>query len=540
MHARLSPNNELRLEVPLTTSPETSLAALLAAAERWLSLSTSKTQEAATTPAPVNHAAAILAPMDVFSLLDTLLLDTAPQSLEDPARDKGAKSDKLAAPQAVKDAARKSGVARKELAAPPRPTNICSFLDAIPTDGLIDEDAMCAMSNEEKSFYLAQHADVRRALIGALREISDTRGTQAPLRFRLAVSRLPLEVKGRIMTKLDRHRDSPAPQGDNIKYCTWVDTLLSLPLGEVLVPQPNVPLVLSMTNAKRHLDSTIFGHVEAKAAILERFYMWLVAPLALQRPLAFSGVPGNGKTTLIRDGLCAIMSRPFAFISLGGSTDSSSLLGHGYTYEGSTPGRIVEHLVSSRCVNPIFYFDELDKCSATPKGDEIINTLVHFTDPQQSDCFRDRYVGNLDIDVSRSLSVFSFNDASRISHVLLDRLQVIHTDTFDAKAQAVIAGDYLVPQVLKERGLPAGAVSFASEALLRVAKDCAGGGVRALRAVVEQTITKVLMWRDTQDADLLAPLRVADVVTRDGRYIVLAGLERLLAQKDALPPGMYT
>ena len=142
--------------------------------------------------------------------------------------------------------------------------------------------------------------------------------------------------------------------------------------------------------------------------------------------------------------------------------------------------------------------------------------------------------------MSRPLSVFSFNDASRISHVLLDRLQVIHTDTFDAKAQAVIAGDYLVPQVLKERGLPAGAVSFASEALLRVAKDCAGGGVRALRAVVEQTITKVLMWRDTQDADLLAPLRVADVVTRDGRYIVLAGLERLLAQKDALPPGMYT
>jgi hypothetical protein len=28
-------------------------------------------------------------------------------------------------------------------------------------------------------------------------------------------------------------------------------------------------------------------------------------------------------------------------------------------------------------MNPILYFDELDKVSESPKGEEIINTLVH-------------------------------------------------------------------------------------------------------------------------------------------------------------------
>ena len=70
-----------------------------------------------------------------------------------------------------------------------------------------------------------------------------------------------------------------------------------------------------------------------------------------------------------------VLNRPFSFISLGGATDSSFLDGHSYTYEGSQHGKIVEALVKSKCLNPIIYFDELDKISSTPKGDEITNML---------------------------------------------------------------------------------------------------------------------------------------------------------------------
>ena len=43
-------------------------------------------------------------------------------------------------------------------------------------------------------------------------------------------------------------------------------------------------------------------------------------------------------------------------------------------------GRIVSVLIKSKCMNPIIYFDELDKVSATPRGEEIIGILTHLID----------------------------------------------------------------------------------------------------------------------------------------------------------------
>ena len=49
-----------------------------------------------------------------------------------------------------------------------------------------------------------------------------------------------------------------------------------------------------------------------------------------------------------------VLQRPFNFITLGGASDASFLDGHSYTYEGSRYGKIVECLIKSRCMNPIF------------------------------------------------------------------------------------------------------------------------------------------------------------------------------------------
>ena len=38
---------------------------------------------------------------------------------------------------------------------------------------------------------------------------------------------------------------------------------------------------------------------------------------------------------------------------------------------------VIEMLVETGCMNPIIFFDELDKVSDTPKGEEITNLLCH-------------------------------------------------------------------------------------------------------------------------------------------------------------------
>ena len=46
-------------------------------------------------------------------------------------------------------------------------------------------------------------------------------------------------------------------------------------------------------------------------------------------------------------------------------------------------------------MNPVIYFDELDKISDTPRGEEIIGILTHLTDTSQNNEFHDKYFSEI-------------------------------------------------------------------------------------------------------------------------------------------------
>ena len=60
------------------------------------------------------------------------------------------------------------------------------------------------------------------------------------------------------------------------------------------------------------------------------------------------------------------------------STLATSVDGIAWTGLGSS-GKIVQILIESKCMNPVIYFDELDKVSDTARGQEIIGILTHLT-----------------------------------------------------------------------------------------------------------------------------------------------------------------
>ena len=170
-------------------------------------------------------------------------------------------------------------------------------------------------------------------------------------------------------------------------------------------------------------------------------------PQAAGTAIAIHGPMGTGKTTLVKDGISKILNRPFAFIPLGGATDSSYLEGHSYTYEGSMWGKIVDVLIRSKSMNPIFYFDELDKVSNTPKGEEIIGILTHLTDLTQNTQFHDKYFSNLDFDLSKAIFIFSYNHEEKVNPILKDRMYRIETAGYEKKDKRVIAKKYLIPKI---------------------------------------------------------------------------------------------
>jgi len=439
---------------------------------------------------------------------------------------------------------------RPPLATPPPPV---SAFPSTPSRGspgfsLLPQAAVQAeearlFTKEEREYLSKQPTEARAELLSALKRVKLSEVFSVPMRLRVLQSAVPEDLKRRVLQKLEKHQESLS-SGDGVKYFTWVEALLALPLARMTLPRtlPNSEeLAHTLFKARQSLDAVVFGHPGAKQALLERLYLWIRHPHMPQRALALQGPPGNGKTTLVREGLAAISGRPFVFVALGGSFDSSSLLGHAFTYEGSMQGRVAEGLASAGCMNPIFFFDELDKCSATPKGEEVVNALVHLTDPAQNAHFRDRYFAGLDLDVSKALFVFSFNDRSKISPVLLDRFQIAQTDSFSAREQVKILQDYLLPRVLREHHRPPDFLTL-SEAALREAMTAAqAGGVRAVRSALEQVVCKLSIYVETSDASLIFPLQPSDFgrLREGSSYVLLGGLFRLLeeaADGSSRPP----
>ena len=246
-------------------------------------------------------------------------------------------------------------------------------------------------------------------------------------------------------------------------------------------------------NTYKTLDKAIYGHAEAKTHILQVIGKWIKNPESGGNVLAIQGPMGNGKTTLVKDGISKVMNRPFAFIALGGASDSSYFDGHSYTYEGSHWGRIVQILHDSKCMNPIIYFDELDKISDTQKGEEIIHMLTHLTDPSQNSLFQDNYFPGIDLDLSKVLFIFSYNDESRVNKILKDRMYVINTKGFKTEDKLKISREYLLPELLTTFNFEKEEIIFSDEILKEIIEKYTLGeeGVRNLKRAIETIISKV-------------------------------------------------
>jgi len=197
-------------------------------------------------------------------------------------------------------------------------------------------------------------------------------------------------------------------------------------------------------------------------------------------------------TSLIKEGIAVAMNKPFIFISLGGASDASFLEGHSYTYEGSIYGRIVNGLMTAKCIDPVIYFDELDKISKTSRGDEITNILIHLTDPVQNNHFRDKYFHGIDIDLSKATFIFSFNDPSKVNHILMDRITCVETKYLLISQKIHICKNYLLPAMFKEMCFNENSVIFSDDILREIInKYTHEGGIRDLKSLLYNIVREL-------------------------------------------------
>ena len=246
-----------------------------------------------------------------------------------------------------------------------------------------------------------------------------------------------------------------------------------------------------LIDVEKILNDSVHGHELVKIQFKRLLAQWITGGQS-GIIIGIEGPPGVGKTSLIKEGLAKCLlnkdgeARPVGFIPLGGSSSVSTLVGHGYTYQGSTWGRIVDILMECGCMNPIFLFDELDKVSKTESGREVSSILTHLTDSSQNKEFHDKYFEGVSLDLSTALMIFTFNNRCDIDPILLDRMNIIETKALTLDDKKIITKKHLIPQISKRINVNPGDIKLSNNIIESIICDYTReAGIRQFKKILE-------------------------------------------------------
>jgi ATP-dependent Lon protease len=361
------------------------------------------------------------------------------------------------------------------------------------------------LNEDEEEYFEDLSKSKRRKLNEQMKRISGlVNEGDVPFKFRVLALPISDSLKAAVIKKVDNLNEMEGSEGYKLR--TWVEAFLRIPFGK-MVPLPVKltdgvePCAKFLSESRGTLDKAVYGMQTAKTQIMQTLAQWISNPRSAGNVIALKGPMGVGKTSFAKNGVATVLQRPFEFFSLGGASDSANFVGHSFTYEGSMCGRIADALMTARCMNPVLYFDELDKVSTTSHGDEIISMLIHLTDRSQNSQFHDRYFAGVDFDLSQCLFVFSFNDESKVHPILKDRMQVITCAGYNCEDKKNILTKYVWPQILDRIQLT-DQLSLTDEAVSYLIEEFSKEeeGVRTLIRSAESLVTRINLLRIADEA----------------------------------------
>jgi len=313
------------------------------------------------------------------------------------------------------------------------------------------------------------------------------------LKEKISQVKLPTSLQEKLLLQLSRIRLG-FKYGGNLNQLDvvtkYVDWITSLPWYTKTTDQLDINL------AKQILDKNHYGLESVKERILE-----YLAVIALKKSkdqtdqfhapsLFFVGLVGTGKTTFARS-IAESLGRKFIRIPFGGLSSPLDLRGMSKVNPEAEPGMIIKGLRRVGSSNPVILLDELDRITPEARA-SIMGVLIELLDPEQNQHFIDYFI-DYPFNLSETIFIATANNTNNVSTAVLDRLEVVQMPSYNDEEKIVIARQYLLPRIMKERGLSSNILKVDDSVWPKIIRPLGyDAGVRTLERTIEKIVRKVV------------------------------------------------
>lgn len=316
-------------------------------------------------------------------------------------------------------------------------------------------------------------------------------------KYKILKSEMPFNNKiiaYKYMKVIDNYNDNSSEEIN--KYKTWLNTLLTIPFNKYYqLDITNNSNILDIQNylfkIREILDTNLSFLDYPKDQIINIIAKLIRNPSSTINAIGMYGNKGIGKTFFI-ESIAKALNRPLVKISLGGSTDVHTLQGHNFTYIGSKQGIIVDGLIKSKVMNPIFYFDEIDKITQSHHGSDITGFLIHLIDLTSNANFNnDEYFSGIEFDLSRALFIFTYNDPNLVDPILSDRLYKIFINNYKKEEKFIITKKHIINSILNEFGFNNSDIIFDDNVINEIINLSDDIGMRDIKKNIHLIISRL-------------------------------------------------
>lgn len=357
-------------------------------------------------------------------------------------------------------------------------------LEYMSIDSEIQSKVRTQLQKSQRDAYLREQLKVIHTELGGTEDddiVFDDEDISSEIRQR----NLPEEVSAKLLKEAAKLNKTPFGSQEAAVISNYIEICLDIPWEKSTKDR------LDVSKARKILENDHDGLEKIKERILEYIAVKKLSPEISGQILCFVGPPGVGKTSIAKS-IARALNKKYVRIALGGVRDEADIRGHRKTYVGSMPGRIVNGLKLAGSNNPVILLDEIDKITRDAHGDPS-SALLEVLDSEQNKSFRDHFI-ELPLDLSKCLFITTANTVETIPSALLDRLEIIHMDSYSENEKISIAKNHLIPKQLKQHGLTKRNAAFTDDGISELINSYTKeSGVRNLEREIANICRKIAM-----------------------------------------------